>query len=230
MNVPDVAPLRPGPVGTPVTLLYHGLFKPDRGLLQLAESTKHWPPNTRLLMRGRAPNRAFSKVLGDIAAEGLCTGRIAIEPMVDQSDVVAAAHKADLGVFLPDLSYRQNRLALPNKLFEYLFAGIVPVVPAHCEMSGLLRRLNSGVILDDPSPLGLAKALLALTPQSIAAGKKAAHRAARLLFAAAQSRTAANLLAWAIPRGHEPVDRRKDCGTHVRDLGLCRVATRPGSA
>jgi len=50
--------------------------------------------------------------------------RLILEGPVPSRDVVAAARGADAGIWtLPDLC-RNFRLALPNKIFEYLAAGV----------------------------------------------------------------------------------------------------------
>jgi glycogen synthase len=181
LSLPDRAPLPPRQPSGGLSVLYHGIFTANRGLEQLIASAQDWPPGMRLVLRGRANAQAYQSVIERHAARGIGTGRIVIEPLVAPADVVDRAHAADLGVFLPDITLNQNRLALPNKLFEYLYAGLIPVVPAHTEMAALLGRYGAGVILADASPAGLASALRALTPLDISGGKERAHRCAKAL-------------------------------------------------
>ena len=195
MSVPDTPPLAPRPPSEQITVLYHGLFTANRGIANLITSAGSWPAHMRLVLRGRATSPRLDRQLTEQATPGIRTGRIVIEPMVAQSDVVAAAHSADLGVFLPDLELRQNSLALPNKLFEYLFAGLAPIVPARTEMAALLAHRMAGIRLDDPSPTGLARALSHLTVDQIMAEKLAAYQAAQTIYKEARTRTLATILA-----------------------------------
>jgi glycosyltransferase involved in cell wall biosynthesis len=195
MSIPDTTPLLPRPVSDQINILYHGIFTTNRGLANLITSSASWPDTMRLVLRGHANAPAVERSIRSRAATGIQTGRITLEPMVAQSEVIAAANSADLGVFLPDVRLRQNAMALPNKLFEYLFAGLAPIVPADTDMARVLRDLDAGLILDDASPAGLTAALSALTPTRIMAEKQRAHAAALALFNGARSRTIANILA-----------------------------------
>ena len=180
-NVPDREPLPPRPVSTPSQVLYHGLFKPDRGLLELIQSVPMWPERYRLTLRGWSPNTSFDRELRQACVASSAAACIKISPAVDLESVVTAAHAADIGVFLPSLSSPQNRFAMPNKLFEYLHAGLMVIVPAGTDMGDLVQQTGTGLALDDPSPHGLAKALTSLTPGQITNFKSAAHNAAKVL-------------------------------------------------
>ena len=188
-NLPEGTPLTPAPPDDPATVLYHGIFTPNRGLEPLIASVASWPPGYRLLLRGRSNAPAFGRTVEAAAAEGMRSGRVVLEPMVAPGEVVRRANTAALGVFLPDVGLRQNRHALPNKLFEYLWAGIVPVVPAHTDMADVLVRHSAGLTLDGDAASALPGLLTRLTPERILAEKHAAHRAALELHAGAGGRS-----------------------------------------
>lgn len=188
-NVPDQVPLQPKPTGDRIDVLYHGLFKPDRGLLRLVESVQFWPANYHLVLRGSAPNAAFGSALVSAAQAQGMRGRVTLEPMVPVDAVVRAANRADIGVFLPDLTSRQNRHALPNKLFEYLGAGLMTIVPAQTDMAEIVTGYGAGIALAAADPQELAGVLTQLTPASLSAFKMAAHRAAQSLTFAAEAKT-----------------------------------------
>lgn len=188
-NLPDCVPLPPKPVADRIDVLYHGLFKPDRGLIGLIESVRLWPERYRLVLRGRAPNAVFGAALNKAAQAPHVAGRVVLEPMVAADRVVEAAQGADIGVFLPDLASRQNRLALPNKLFEYLGAGLMTIVPAGTDMADVVVEHGTGLALDTGSPEELAAALTRLTPERIASYKAAANRAAKALTFATEAET-----------------------------------------
>src|SRR5262245_42317191 len=182
-NLPDGVPLESAAVGSPVQVLYHGLFKPDRGLDDLVQGVVGWPGRYRLILRGHAPNLAFDRQLAAIARDAVAQGRIAIEPAVPQTQVVAAAHRSDIGVFLPSLSTSQNRYALPNKLFEYLHAGLMVIVPAETDMGDLVEQYGVGLTVPDDGARHLPRLLAELNPARIATFKAAAARGARAYVA-----------------------------------------------
>jgi glycogen synthase len=178
-NIPDHVPLAPRSTGTRITVLYHGLFKPDRGLIRLIESVPDWPEPYHLLLRGRAPRASFLERMR--AAAATSGSRIKFEAMVPPESVVAAAHDADIGIFLPDLSSMQNRFALPNKVFEYLSAGLMTIVPAATDIAELLERYGTGITIENSLHAPIGSILATLSARSIDAYRAAAHRAAGFL-------------------------------------------------
>jgi glycogen synthase len=180
-NLPDGVPLKPGPIGAPVQVLYHGLFKPDRGLIHLARGVTDWPEGYRLVLRGHAPNPAFGEHLTAITRRPAVRDRIAIEQAVPQSCVITAANRSDIGIFLPSLTTRQNRYALPNKLFEYLHAGLMVIVPAGTDMGELVEQHGVGLTIADADARRLPRLLADLSHARITAFKAAAACVARKL-------------------------------------------------
>jgi glycosyltransferase involved in cell wall biosynthesis len=66
---------------------------------------------------------------------------------------------ADVGAHpLPDTCLN-HRLALPNKLFDYAFAGLPTVANDLPEMAGLLNDRRMGSVCDTTSPADIARAL-----------------------------------------------------------------------
>lgn len=176
-NVPVGQPVPPRQPGTPIKVLFHGLLKSGRGLEDLIKGTAHWPDGFNLVIRGRATNAAYAKTLERRIAMAP-PGRITLEPMVPQADVVATASMADVGVLPYDTSLAENRFALPNKLFEYLHAGIVPVVPADSDAAQLLADYGVGFAIDFTDPSNLGAQLGRIDPVSIWQQKRKVHAAA----------------------------------------------------
>ena len=194
-NVPDSVPLAPRPVGAHINVLYHGLFKSDRGLLGLIDSVSEWPDAFRLTLRGWAPQPAFEARLRDRVRRSNVSDRIDVVSGVPPDAVIAVAHSADIGIFVPDLSSLQNRYALPNKLFEYIHAGLAVVVPAGTDMAQFVREHACGLVLDEAAPARLACAFRALNREQITSYKVAAHRAALQASWAVESERLGRLLA-----------------------------------
>jgi len=171
-NVTNIGRMVPRAVGTPVRVLYHGLFKEDRGLIGLVRSVRDWPERFVLDLRGKAMNPAFGAALEAAVAEA--DGRVQLHPMAEQGDLIALTNQADIGIFLPDVSSRQLRHALPNKVFEYLHAGLMLIVPQDCDMADFVAETGAGLAID---PRHVAQTLAGLGDDDIARFKAAAHRA-----------------------------------------------------
>lgn len=147
-NVPDatLAPFRP--VGATVEVLFHGLLRSNRGLEAIIDSLPDWREEFRLTLRGPAAP-AYLTALKARAETGGVAERIRFEPAVAPQEVVSRASEADLGLcILPDSS-RHNRFALPNKLFEYLAAGLAVVTSPLPDMAEILTRFKCGVLATD---------------------------------------------------------------------------------
>jgi glycosyltransferase involved in cell wall biosynthesis len=69
---------------------------------------------------------------------------------------------ADVGVVLTDDSCLNHRLSLPNKLFQYVQAGLPVVVSDLPEMGPLVRRAGIGRAVDRNSPREIADAIACL--------------------------------------------------------------------
>ncbi|MGD9805573.1 MAG: glycosyltransferase [Hyphomicrobiaceae bacterium] len=193
-NLPDNPPIAPSPVGTPVTVLYHGIFTSNRGLEALIRSVSEWPNGFRLVLRGAANSKRVSAQIDRAVSHQTVAHRVALEPMAPQNDVVTLANKADIGIFLPDLSLRQNRYALPNKLFEYLYAGLLPIVPANTDMADVLSAHGIGAVVPGGRADALPALLAALTPDEIVAAKSQAYQASINLHASSTNRGIVEIL------------------------------------
>lgn len=188
-NVPDKPPLAPKPVGRPIKVIYHGLLKSNRGLDDLLLSAARWSDEFHLTIRGRAPNPRFGEELRRRVASLGLEARVAVVDATAPDQVICAANDADIGVFLPPIESLQNRYALPNKLFEYLHAGLMVIVPGGTDMGDLVAGAGAGLALDPPAASRLAELFPSLTPDLVMRHKEAAHAAAaQLCWATEQHR------------------------------------------
>jgi glycosyltransferase involved in cell wall biosynthesis len=185
-NVPDAEPMPFHPTGPTVTVLFHGLLRSNRGLEPVLASMPDWPERFRLVLRGPCAPAYRAALERQVAERGL-SRRVSFEPPVSPAEVVPRAAEADLGLcVLPDTS-RHNRYALPNKLFEYLMAGLGVVVSPLPDMAELVQSTGCGV-LTEAEPGAIAAALRGLDPAAIDRLKRQALAAASSLNWASESR------------------------------------------
>jgi len=135
------------PTGEQITVLYHGILAPTRGLEAAIESVAQWRPELRLVIRGPGSDDYVSG-LRALAQRVGSSDRVTIEGPVLTSELVERAHAdADVGLFVqPDLS-PQKRFTLPNKFFEYVAAGLALVVSDLPEMRALVAEHDLGVLV-----------------------------------------------------------------------------------
>jgi glycosyltransferase involved in cell wall biosynthesis len=179
-NTPAFQPLPFRPTGTAVRVLYHGLVAAGRGLEAAIASVAHWRPDTDLTIRGPA-NAAYLESL-HLRIEALKLGsRIRILPAVPMTELIGEAAGFDIGLFALPGTSRHNRFALPNKVFEYIMAGLALCVSDLPEMARLVSHHGVGITFDAVDPVSIAAAINALDRAAIDRHKRASLAAAREL-------------------------------------------------
>lgn len=177
-NIPDSTPLPPNPTGERVEILFHGLFKPDRQIVELVRDVANWPLHFVLRLRGHAPDPAYARLIAEAAAA--LGGRVRFEALAPLEAVQALTATSDIGVCLHDTAQAANRLALPNKLFEYLYSGLMMLVPEASEMAELVEKGDAGIGVC-VAPLRLGPLLATLDRARIDHHKAKAHALAQTL-------------------------------------------------
>jgi len=178
LSAPERSPVTSDPVPSwPLRLLFHGHLLPGRGIEALIRSASAWRHDHRLIIRGKGAPAYIDALKAEASA--VPEGRVRFEPAVAPQDVVAAAARdADVGVFLTPLETGQQHHTMPNKLFEYIAAGLAVVISPAADMSAVVRTYGVGVISRDASIAGAADAINGLARDQVTAFKAAARRAA----------------------------------------------------
>jgi glycosyltransferase involved in cell wall biosynthesis len=110
-----------------LTFIFLGGFSPGRGIEDLIKGWRGVHPHARLVLQG--PDGQFRSEMITLAESlGLTKGgAITFPAAVDTRDLVLAARTADVGVIPYAPSSINNRYCCPNKLSQYMAAGL-PIV------------------------------------------------------------------------------------------------------
>jgi glycosyltransferase involved in cell wall biosynthesis len=161
------------PGGRP-TLVYVGALTTRRGLEQAIEALPAAPGVTlRFLGPGPAPYR---RLLHELAEERGVAERVELPLPVAPHEVVAAITPATAGLALIQPTPRSYALSLPNKLFEYVAAGLpvlasdVPTIRSFVDGNGV------GLIAPPADRAEIARAMLEIAEPARNAGLRAAVR------------------------------------------------------
>ncbi|WP_184231723.1 glycosyltransferase [Bosea sp. WAO] len=159
---------------------YHGVIVPGRGLETLIDSVRLWRPQFRLRIQGpSAPD--YLEELKARAQQNGVMDRIVFAPPAPADGLVASASEADIGIHvLPGFSH-QNSYALPNKLFEYLMAGLAVVVTDLPEMRRIVAGRGVGELVEGERADAVAAAVNAMGAAEIEGYRQAALASAREL-------------------------------------------------
>jgi glycosyltransferase involved in cell wall biosynthesis len=85
--------------------------------------------------------------------------RVHFHAPVPLADLLSYSSQADVGVTLLEDTSENHRLALPNKTFEYIAAGIPVVASDLPELKRLIQRFGIGWSADPADPVAVAGAL-----------------------------------------------------------------------
>ncbi len=155
-------------------LLYQGLLAESRCVLELVQAVALLPSNAHLVLIGIGEPRYLQRLRE--AGAGL-QGRLHFFDWMNAEDLRAYTASADVGVLLYRDSGRNNYYAAPNKLYEYLFAGIPVVASAFPGLQPLVEDGHYGACADPARPDYIARALnaaAAIAPGADIAGRSRA--------------------------------------------------------
>ena len=142
-------------------LLWSGGTGPTRLLEPVIESLA-FVPHVVLAIRGPSLDM-FGGGYRELARQVGAEERLHLLPPVASSEVVDAARGADAGVWtLPNLS-KNFYYALPNKIFEYMAAGLPIAAAEFPEVKAIVERYGVGVTFDPYDPYAIAAALKQLS-------------------------------------------------------------------
>lgn len=179
-NVPFYEPNTFKPTGERVSVIYHGLVSPGRGLEACIESVKLWRPEFSLTIRGPS-NKDYLEHLENVVRTHGVADRVTFTPAMPMVDLVRAASQHDIGLFAMPGHSLQNVYVLPNKLFEYVMAGLALCVSDLPEMAGIVKDHRLGVLIEAVRPDAIAAAINELDRTAIDEHKRNALAAARQL-------------------------------------------------
>ena len=140
-------------------LIYQGIFMRDRGLEELIRSVA-WYESAELYLRGYGALEGTLRAL--VKAEHL-QNRVHFLPPVAADRLVESLAGFDVGLIPYRATSLNNRLCLPNKIFEYLQAGLALAVSALPEMERVVKETKAGEVFNPEQPRDIARAVNVMT-------------------------------------------------------------------
>jgi glycosyltransferase involved in cell wall biosynthesis len=139
--------------------LYQGYLQPNRGLDRLVRAAAFLEQDIVVIMMGKDTGTTQAQLEALIASEGVAD-RVKILPPVPYAELLDWTASADIGLNVASPDYSLNvRYFLPNKLFEYLMAGL-PVLTSRLEaMVDVIRTYDVGLVLPSLAPADIGEAI-----------------------------------------------------------------------
>lgn len=142
-------------------LLYQGDIKPTRGIRELLEAMERLTiPNLILILMGPIPDLHYEQQLKQRIQESeRLKDRVFHKERVARNELLSWTASADLGI-APILNARESYYyCLPNKLFEYIQAGVPCATSNFPEMKKVIEDYNVGFTFEPTNPEEMAQKL-----------------------------------------------------------------------
>jgi glycogen(starch) synthase len=139
-----------------VKVLYQGRYSVDRGLEELVEAAKYFSKNIKLYFRGTGSEETLLK-LKHLVEKMQLSDRVFFYEPVPMSDLIVAARTFDIGVVAYIPKNINNYFCLPNKIYEYMMAGLALAVSNLPELRRVIKENNNGITFDPSNPKDIAK-------------------------------------------------------------------------
>jgi glycosyltransferase involved in cell wall biosynthesis len=159
-------------LGCEFVLIYQGVLRPGQGILRSLRLLRNLPEVGIVfvgdgLYRGEIEKR--------IVEYGL-SSQVRFAGMVSPDDLPRYTAGADAGLLLMEAAAINNYLALPQKIFQYIAAGVPPIVTDLPELAKIARQDNLGVVLDNDNENDDAAIVGQFLRQGLSDAKKACNR------------------------------------------------------
>lgn len=157
------------PVDLPIALMQGAYMDRDRGA---AEAVAALPDmkGVRLVLVGAGIEwEEAREAMGDPLFEG----RLHCIPKLPFEQLRVLTASADVGLSLDQAGHGNYEMSLPNKLFDFMHAGLPMVVTARKEVAAIVRAHGLGKVVEDASPATLSKAVQAVLANEKEAWSKA---------------------------------------------------------
>lgn len=179
-NLPHRFEHQPRDPGRELQFLYHGLAAPSRQLETLIDSVRLWQPDRVLKLR-LTGKPSYIGHLRQYAAQLVAQRRVSFVDPVPNDKVVAAASESDVGFCLLSDGFDQHLLAEPNKLYQYIAAGLGVIVSDLPTMRQIVTKFGFGEVVKGGAVEDIAIVVNSLTAARVAGLQAAAQAAAAQL-------------------------------------------------
>lgn len=142
-----------------VRVLFQGGFAENRGVEELIDAWREIDESKAVLFI-RGPENLYRESL---ISHAFKTGRVGSSifflPSVPESELVSSAANADVGVISYLSKVENHEGACPNKLSQYMQAGVMIVAVALPFVKSVVDAAGAGITFDDREPGAFAEAL-----------------------------------------------------------------------
>ena len=159
-----------------IRLIHHGGAIKDRKLEKMIRILPLCDPRYSLHFMLISNGAKYLKDLKKLANE-LAPGRVTFNEPVPPEEVVHRISEYDIGIYLLEHNNYNNTVALPNKFFDFIAAGLVVCIGPSPSMAEILQKYGCGVVVPSFNSHDVAKTLNQLTIEQLAIMRQASRKA-----------------------------------------------------
>lgn len=186
LNAPESVALSERPFDfNHVRLVHHGAAIRSRGLENMIRALANSHPRFRLhfiLINGDPGYLDELKRL----AEKWAPGRIVFEDPVRPEEIVKRISEYEIGFYLLAPTDFNNRMSLPNKLFDYIAAGLAVCIGPSPSMAEIVRQYGLGWVAPSFEPEDVTETLNQITHDQLVDRRLASQETAKKFNAATE--------------------------------------------
>ncbi len=193
-NAPELHPLPDvtRPPGDTLRIVHHGIGSPNRNIDVMIEAAGMAERNLVLHLMLVADDAWMAEMRA--LADRVAPGRVVFEKPVNPDQIVEAICWFDVGVIILQPHSFNNECALPNKLFEYIHAGLAVIYSQVAGLVSFAQEHGNGWVTPAVTGRDLADVFERITPEDLAEKKRASLAARNQYHAAKETETMARLL------------------------------------
>lgn len=154
-------------------LIYQGILRPGQGILRSLKALACLN-DVGLVIAGAGPYRSEME---EWVNKLNITDRVKFAGKISPELLPAYTSGADAGFLLMEPVALNNYLALPQKLFQYITAGVPPIVSNLPELRAVVENGNLGLVLPDGSSEQDSQAIRTFLENNLITAKANCHKA-----------------------------------------------------
>jgi len=143
-------------LGQRPVVLFHGALQEGRGLAQLVGAIPLLTGAAAVVLLGDGP---LHELYRQVASTATYAEKLYVHPAVDREVLPEWVADADVGVVPFQAVDYNHYLATPNRLFDYLAAGVPVVVSDFPELRRIVDETDAGLTCDPAKPASIAAAI-----------------------------------------------------------------------
>lgn len=183
-----------------IHLIHHGSAQSDRKQEYMIQAMPHVESRFHLNMMLVEQEPGYLGKLKQLAAQ-IAPERVTFHDPVPPSQIVQAIARFDVGLALMTATNYNNRMALPNKFFESVNAGLALVIGQSPAMQSILDQYHCGIATAGFAPHQIASTINSLSVEQIAVLRSASRSASKDLNSTSQLSKIVDLFAQLLPPG-----------------------------